>query len=126
MGALSNCGGLIAQVRSEELLVSRQRVPGFFQREGLTSGGVEQARFVTFAFSLVLQYLGVPKSPNTRKKRHEQCHRLTPFCVLQMLVKLGLRAVSPHAGRQSTGKSETLLWQTPCSKFSAVGTNYGG
>ena len=60
---------------------------------------------VILRFPLFFAVFGGPKTPRCWEAQHEKCHCDTPFCVPQMLVKTqDLRAVSPYASRQSTGK----------------------
>ena len=70
-------------------------------------GGVKQGRFVIFAFSLVLQYFGVPNYPEAE----ENSTKSVVVCAPQMSARLGLklRVVSPSASRQSTGKLTNRL-----------------
>ena len=80
-------------------------------------GGIKQGRFLSFCVSLVLQCLGVPRYPDTGKNSTKSV-MVTPLfvCAPNACKNWDLRAVSPYASRQNTGKGphfahiHVVLW----------------
>ena len=67
-------------------ITKTQRAESWGTRKDVYPVG-KQGSICHFAFSLVLQCLGVQRYPDAGKKQHEKFYRHIPFCVPQMLVK---------------------------------------
>ena len=88
--------------------------------------GVKQGRFCHFAFSLVLQCLGVLIYPDAGKNIRKRVTVAPPFiCAPNASKTKGLRAVAPNASRQSTGQMANRPHFTHIQEVPVYGQNGG-